>query len=791
MNLKNLTNKDNITITNCEDEPIHIPGSIQSYGYLLALNKIDQTIQYCSENCETLFSKPLNQILGKHFSIFFNKEDADSLAAYSAKKEDTVMPFAFSVGDQSFHVTAFSTKENIVMEFEPFSHKGFELPDLFFQTKRFAYSTERADNLQMLCQDVADETRKITGYDRVMIYRFDKDYNGQVFAESKIDSIEPFLNLHYPETDIPAQARDLFLLKRMRLLSNVQDTNVPLYALDENANNKSIDLSLSTLRSFSPIYIQYLKNMGVGATFTITLINQGKLWGLIACHHYSPKHIPYHVRLAAHLQGVFLSSQIDVRQVADKFELVNETEKKLESLHKILTGNEQNLAEEQTLVQLKNLLNADAVVIIFKETFYKNGSLPEDEKLIKLMKWLDTTNENGIFQTAKLSDSYPQAANLGSQVAGVVYLQIGKQTKNGIAWIRQEVEKTVNWAGDPSKAMNKDSENLSLTPRKSFALWKQSVKGQSIAWQKPEIKAANIICSYIQHQFHLAEMQEEERRYLNLNEKLLKANEELANMNWISTHDLKEPLRKIQMYASIILQKHQTDIPDLVITNILRMQGSAARMQNLIDSLLSYTKIINEEKQLVKIDLNVVLKEIQADLKESLEERGGILKWENLHSLNGIMFLITQLFENLINNSLKFTKEDRPPVITISSQLVDKKTMKNINPNSEHDYFKITVADNGIGFNPVYKKDLFKMFQRFHGQQYIGSGIGLAICHKIAETHGGFIEADGEEDKGAAFYIYIPANKHNKPLNSVESFHGENSSNAQQHLREIGGSVIK
>jgi len=759
MNLKNLTNKDLLNITNCEAEPIHIPGSIQPYGYLLALNKTDNTIQYCSENCTTLFNKPLIQILGKPFSQFFNKKDADAFAAYSAKTDDAVMPFVFSVGNHSFHITAFSTKENMVMEFEPFSPEVLELPDLFFQTKRFAYSTERADNLQMLCQDVADATRKITGYDRVMIYRFDKDYNGQVFAESTIDNIEPYLGLYYPATDIPVQARDFFLLNRIRMIANAQAPNVPLYALDENADNKSIDLTLSTLRSSSPMHIQYLINMGVDATFTIALINQGKLWGLIACHHYAPKQIPYHVRLAAHLQGVFLSSQIDVRQVADEFELVKETEKKMDSLHLLLTGSEQSLSQEQTLVQLKNLLNADAVVIVFKETFYKNGLLPEGEKLVGLMKWLDNSIEQGIFQTSKLADSYPLAADLGSLVAGVVYLPIGKQTKNGIAWIRQEVEKTVHWGGDPSKPMNIDAKNQSLTPRKSFTLWKEAIKGQSAVWQKPEIKVASVIRTYIQNQFYLADLQEEARRYLNLNERLYKAYEELANMNWISTHDLKEPLRKIQMYASIILQKHEDEIPESVVTNILRMQASAARMQTLVDSLLSYTKVINEEKELVDIDLNEVLDEIHADLIESLEEKGGSLQWKNLPVIQGIRFLLTQLFENLINNSLKFAKEDRPPVITITSQLVDKKTMKDNGHDGEHDYYKITVTDNGVGFNATYKKDLFKIFQRFHGRQYKGSGIGLAICQKIAELHDGFIDAEGEEGKGAAFNIYIPTNK--------------------------------
>jgi light-regulated signal transduction histidine kinase (bacteriophytochrome) len=760
MNLKNITNTDNINITNCESEPIHIPGSIQSFGYMLALNKTDNTIQYCSENCTVLFNIPLNEILGKPLTDFFNKKDVDSFATYSAKKEEAEMPFAFVVGNKSFHITAFSTEENIVMEFEPFSHEGIELPDLFFQTKRFAYSTEKANNLQMLCQDAAEETRKITGYDRVMIYRFDEDYNGQVFAESKIDSLEPYLNLQYPETDIPSQARDLFLVNRTRMLTNVHSTNVALYAKDQNADNKSLNLSLSTLRSSSPLHIEYLINMGVGATFTIALINHGKLWGLIACHNYSPKHISYHVRLAAQLQGIFLSSQIDVRQMADEFELVKQTEKKLDNLQKIMAGNEQSLAEEQTLIQLKNLLNADAVVICYKDTFYKQGLLPEDEKLHSLMQWLVTSKNQDVFQTIKLAESYSEAESLGSKVAGVVYLPIGTQTKNNIVWIRQELEKTVNWGGDPTKSMNIDTENQRLSPRKSFATWKEAVKGQSAVWQKPEINAASIICSYIQHQFHLAEMQAEEIRYLNLNEKLQNANEELANMNWISTHDLKEPLRKIQMYASIILEKHEADLPELVITNILRMQSSAVRMQNLIDSLLSYTKIINEEKQLVDSDLNAILEEIQTDLKENLEEKEGILQWEELPVIQGTRFLLKQLLENLINNSLKFTKDGRAPVITISSQIISERTMKDINPNTEHDYYKITVSDNGVGFNPDYKKDLFKMFQRFHGKQYSGTGIGLSICQKIAEAHGGFIDADGEEDKGADFNIYIPANKH-------------------------------
>jgi two-component system, chemotaxis family, sensor kinase Cph1 len=758
MNIVNLVNNDSVTITNCEDEPIHIPGSIQPYGFLLGVKKDNFKIIYCSENCTEYLNLSLQEILDKPLSDLFDIDELKSFNTYFGNGENEIArPFIFTIKGKGYNTSAHISGECIVLEFEPFSIISPDLPDLYIQTKRFTYFTERADNLKMLCQDIAEETKSITGYDRVMIYRFDNEYNGEVFAESKNDDLEPFLGLHYPHTDIPAQARALYMSNKLRILEDVNYKPVPLYGLsNSNSHNNTLDLSLSTLRSFSPIHVQYLKNMGVGATLAISLIHKEKLWGLIVGHHYSARHIPYYTRLAAHLQAVFLSSQIDVRQIADEFENVKDSVKKTDEFYEKLSKSELNITDGENLILLKNLMNADGIIVSYKDQIFSEGLFIDYESVEYLLKWIRTKYVNGIYKTSALIEEYPDSSAYVDNVAGIFSLALGKNNSNCIVWTLKEVEKMVNWAGNPDKAIVKNEETSVLTPRNSFAMWTQSVKNQSREWKKVEKDAALEICATIQRQLHLNELKDEEIRYQNLNEKLQKANDELSNMNWISTHDLKEPLRKIQIYASIILEKDASVIPESVKNTISRMQTSAGRMQLLIEDLLSYTKVINSEDRLNDVDLNEVLDEVKDELKETLEEKDGQILVTNLPIIKGVKFQVRQLFVNLISNAIKFAKEDEKPIIKIDY----KKTVRPILTNSEDGrngfYHCVTVSDNGIGFNDAYKEDIFKVFHRLHTREYKGSGVGLAICKKIIESCGGFIEAHSEEKKGAIFTLYFP-----------------------------------
>ncbi len=755
MNIKSIENDFTATMLNCESEPIHIPGTIQSHGFLLAVTEVNYTVAFCSENCVDFLNKTHIELLGKSLETIFSKADIENIQQQFNKfSTDLLRPFIINYNEKTFHVTAHKSDEVIVLEFELFAEAKMDLPDLLIQMKRFVYHTERADNLQTLCQDIADETRNITGYDRVMIYRFDKDYNGEVFAESKNEDLKPFLHLHYPHTDIPSQARELYLRNLIRMKVDVGYTPVPIYTIDGVLkNNNNLDLSMAILRSVSSMHLEYLKNMKVGATFVISLLHHNKLWGLISCHHYSAKHIPYYTRLATHLQGIFLSSQIDVRQTADEFELAKETGKKIVELQNLIINNPHTLTQKSTLVKLKELINADGVMLHYNGESYTEGNLPGEQAMEDLVIWLTSEKGTHSFNSNQLHLHYDGAIQIANTIAGVVYLPLSDNNKNCIVWTRREVEKNINWAGDPAKAVQKNEENLMLSPRKSFEIWKQSVKFTSEEWKTPELKEAEAISAAIQRQLHLADLQAEEKRYLTLNEKLQKANDELANMNWISTHDLKEPLRKIQVYSSIILERDGESIPDSVKENVLRMQKSAGKMQVLINDLLTYSKVVNDEKKLDPVDLNEIVEGILMDFKENIEEKNIIIELHNLPTVYGIQFQLRQLFLNLISNSIKFIRPGVTPKITITGENVINEKINYASKN----FFKISVKDNGIGFNAAYKEKVFKIFQRLHSQtEFIGTGIGLSICKKIAELHGGYIEAQGIEGAGATFSVYLP-----------------------------------
>lgn len=302
------------------------------------------------------------------------------------------------------------------------------------------------------------------------------------------------------------------------------------------------------------------------------------------------------------------------------------------------------------------------------EENFTEGTLPSEQEMDDLINWLKSEKGNQSFNTDQLHQHYKGATQIANSIAGVVYFPLSDNNKNCIVWTRREVEKNIIWAGDPSKAVQKNKENLMLTPRKSFEIWKESVKFTSKEWKTPELKEADAITGAIQRQLHLADLKAEEEKYLNLNQKLQKANDELANLHWISTHDLKEPLRKIQVYGSIILEKDGAKIPDSVKENILKMQKSANKMQVLIDDLLTYSKVMNEEKKLDPVDLNEIIEGILLDLKESIEEKNITIHLRNLPTVLGIQFQLRQLFLNLISNSIKFNRPDVSPVINISGE---------------------------------------------------------------------------------------------------------------------------
>lgn len=746
MNIRDIVNRDIVNLTNCEQEPIHIPGSIQPHGFLLGLKADDLLIDFCSANVEQFSGKSHKELLGKTFAAIFGEENEILLKKYLA--ETTPLPtslFPLTIINKRFLCTVHKSDAHYVFEVEPGADKEV-LPDIYGQTRQFLFYMEESSGLQKLCQRVAENTKAITGYDRVMIYRFDEEYNGEVFAESKNEELEPFLGLHYPHTDIPPQARQLYLKNLVRLIVDIGYEPVPLYTIDDRAD-KNLDLSLSVLRSVSPIHVQYLQNMGVGATLTISLIYKGKLWGLIACHHYSPKNLLPEVKVAAQLQGHFITSQIDTRQLNEEYEVTrkcNEAFERVLSAHQLNTFDSfRNIAVDADVL---NICNAAGVALKINHQVYTGGWVPGKKDLETILSHFSSSPSENIHYTAHLKKLIPELES--EEIAGALFYSLNKSGDDCIAWFRAESIGEMNWAGDPSKAIIKDQKGLS--PRNSFKLWKEIVKGRSVEWKQSELTAATQYANSLERQVNLLIISEEERKYRELSELLRQTNAELENINWISTHDLQEPLRKIQLFASLLLDTDEQKTTEANLPVIQKINNSANRMEMLLKDILKYTKIKNVKAELQPVSLNELLNEVRAEVDESISEKGAKLEIGELPEIQGIPFLQKQVFANLIYNSLKFADKNRKPEIKIWYE--GKKNL-----NGEQLYHMVHYADNGIGFDQKYAESIFNVFTRLHNyQEYEGSGIGLALCKKIMQTQNGHITASGETGKGANFYLYFP-----------------------------------
>ena len=752
MKIKDIVNRDNVTLTNCDHEPIHIPGSIQPHGFLIAYKTDTLQVDFCSGNTFDYTGWRHEQILGKNLTEIFGASSQE-IADYKRTRSDNfASPMIVEIAGRKFGMSLQSTPEITILEFEPAGVDVTAQPDFYYeQTRQFVSYMENASSLQSLCQRVAEQTRAITGYDRVMIYRFDADYNGEVYGESKRNDLEPFLGLHYPHTDIPAQARELYKQNLLRLIVDIKYKPVPLYTIDD-APGKTLNLGNSTLRSVSPIHIQYLTNIGVGGTLTISLMHENRLWGLIACHHYSPKYIDKLTRNAAQLQGHFITSQINVRQLAEKHDLARDISDALKNaLNRPFILNRNAFQDMVRQPEILKLCNAAGVAIFIGDQLYVNGNVPKAKDLQVLLAFLKLTYPGGSVQTHNLSNIYNHGEQLRDCAAGVVWYCLDAASNIGIIWLRGETISEVHWGGDPNKAIIKDEKGLS--PRKSFELWKEEVRLQSKRWTEPELSSASSFAHSLERQAHLLFISEEEIKYRNLSKILKETNDELENINWISTHDLKEPLRKIRMFGSRILDEHRKELNSSVINSIEKMNNSAGRMQRLISDLMTYSQIRQNSNLLARIELSALVDTISEQFREENPEITFTIETP-LPAVNGISVLLQQLFVNLVSNSVKFKTVDIAPHITIGAS----SELPPINiGQSGLEYTAIFIRDNGIGFEQEYHDLIFNIFARLHSQnEFTGSGVGLALCKKIMQLHNGLIKADSSPGKGAQFTLFFP-----------------------------------
>lgn len=750
MGLRDIVNRDNVNLQNCDQEPIHIPGTIQPHGFLIALDKTSKTIRFCSGNCFKYTGISHEQLLNKAAKDIFSEEVLTTIDTMCEAVEGKVSVIKTTVFGKPFDFISHVCGSNLILEAEQ-AHDEILSTDLVDLSRDFVTAMEDTKTLKELCDLVAVNIRKVTGYDRVMVYRFDKDYNGEVISESKNEKLEGFLGLHYPHTDIPLQARELYVKNQLRIIVDMDYVPVPVYTT-EQVKNDALDMSFSVLRSVSPIHVQYLHNMGVGATLTISLVLRGKLWGLIACHHYSAKYLPYEIRMSAKLLGHFITSQVDSRNLNEEHEVRNKAHLAVEHFgaKKLMLDRSSinDIIEDPALL---SVCNADGVVFVINDVIYKSGKTPGDDQVLHLSALLKGKQK---LVTESLVNLLKDINTADYSLPGLLYYSLQKSAIDCVMWFRQEAIHDVNWAGDPSKSIEKNKNGLS--PRKSFELWRQTVKDHSKVWLEAEISSALNFVNILERHISAIVLAEEEEKQRLLANTLIRTNAELENINYISTHDLQEPLRKIQMTASVLLGNKNENLSNEALEKIGKMNQFAGRMQYLIKDILKYTQLNYNTDAFEDLDLDSYLGELHSELNETFTEKNVKLEIKDLPVVKIIPFLIKQLFTNLINNSIKFSDPSRAGHIVISTD--DYSYVPDFEMDLPlHQYHIIKYQDNGLGFEKENNEKIFKIFTRLYSSQQIaGSGIGLAICRKIMQTHKGYIFADGNPGVGATFRIYFP-----------------------------------
>jgi light-regulated signal transduction histidine kinase (bacteriophytochrome) len=494
------TNRSTITsydLTNCDREPIHVPGLIQPHGILLVLQEPDLTIVQVSNNTEKVFGLSATSLLNQNLGRLLNSYQLDNLkqALLSDPDLHTINPFKLSIQSSNksnaFNGLLHRSENFLILELEPsLSQEVLNFLDLYHLTRTATKSIQNAKSFENLCQTIVQEIRRLTGLDRVMLYKFDLEGHGTIIAENKQEALSPLLGLRYPRTDIPQQARQLYLDSWIRSIPNINYSPVQIIPATNPVTHQPIDLSQSLLRSVSPLHVEYLQNMRVDASMSISVIKDGQLWGLIACHHYSPKFISYEIRSACELLGQIMSLQLHYVEEQDH----QEYRISLKTIHNKLV--EQMVRSPSFIDGLFNyqpnlldFINAQGVAVWNAGNCRTSGITPTIKEIEMMIQWLSESSDRDIFQTHCLSKLLPQAEIFKESASGLLAILISPQ--HYILWFRPEVIQTVNWAGVPHKIEEQDEDGMvRLSPRKSFELWKETVQLQSSPWLACEVDAA-------------------------------------------------------------------------------------------------------------------------------------------------------------------------------------------------------------------------------------------------------------------------------------------------------------
>lgn len=593
-----------LDLASCDREPIHVPGSIQPHGLMLVFDAGSLAATHAAGDIESRLG--IVAWAGRSAADLFGADLARRIAGIGSAEGSTGLDQIEIASGEVVDVTAFRTGRHIVVELEPAGSPGSRPSVVLDEIAAAGTAFERSAGLKGLCERAAAEFRRLTGFDRVLIYRFLDDDAGTVLAEDRDPALSSFLHHHFPASDIPRQARALYVRNRIRVIPDIGYVPAPLRAAA--APGEVVDLSDSALRSVSPIHVQYLRNMGVGASASVSIIRERALWGLVACHNLTPRIVPYDTRVVCRTLAGSLARQIGAKEEAETYrERIKLRSLEDEVVARLSRTEAPRDALKFAMGGLRETLGADGLAVVAGSDLWQDGACPPAADIRSLAGWAAPQAARQTLATDHLSALLPAAALHTEVASGLVAITVSIEEPIVVLWFRAEQVQVVKWAGNPHKpALPGAGETLS--PRASFAEWSETVRGRSRPWSAPEIEAAGRLRDIL-----LGIRQQ--RRLRDLNDRLT---ESLADKELL--------LRRQEMLVKEMNHRVQNSLT--LVTSFLRMQargsgsedlrGNLEDAQRRVGAVALVHRRLYRADQVETIDLSRYLEELCGEMIGSL-----------------------------------------------------------------------------------------------------------------------------------------------------------------------------
>ena len=643
----------------------------------------------------------------------------------------------WALAGQHWDVSAHRTNSHLIIECEP-AHpaQGNEAP-IYSLTRVFLPRLQSADSVEELCQLAAAEMRRLTGFGRCLVYRFDEAGHGQVLAEELGEGYDSYARHHFPASDIPEQARALYVLNHFRLIADAHYDPVPLRVESGRAHAGGIDLSQAQLRSVSPVHLEYMRNMGTLSSMSVSIVIAGRLWGLISCHDHHPRTVGVATRLACEHLGQLLAMRIQSEQTT------SQVAERL-ALRKLTLDIVSHLADaDGTLSMLAEVpawlrfARASGAAVVRDDKVWSIGEVPQEQQVQDLADWIKGLGVE-VFASHTLAADYAPAKDFGDAAAGVLAMSISQVHRHLILWFRPEIVKTVTWAGNPRK--NAMSDDGRIHPRLSFESWQERIRGTSAPWSTAEIAVAGEL-----RQALIGIVLRRAEEFAEVAHELARVNKELEAFSYTVSHDLRAPMRHIAGYVDLVVDLEGRQLSERATRYLGNVKEAASFAGHLVDALLDFSRMGRAALKRRTVNMQVLVHDLVRELTRQETHRN--VEWTydaHYPDLFADPLLIQVATRNLLANALKYSRGAAPARITVRAVSM---------PEGDG----LEVQDNGVGFDMKYVNKLFGVFQRLHqAEEFEGTGIGLANVKRIVERHGGKVWAFSEPGAGARFGFVLP-----------------------------------